>query len=62
MKFPDADLAVHHNCQCLDPSVIYLSRNFGKVQVKVIFWLIRFWRGSLSSLINKIKFWFSFVS
>lgn len=42
MKFPDADLAVHHNCQCLDPSVIYLSRNFGKVQVKVIFWIIRF--------------------
>jgi len=30
MKLPDADLAVHHNSQCLDPSVIYLSRNYGR--------------------------------
>lgn len=53
MKLPDADLAVHHNSQCLDPSVIYLSRNYWKVQVKVIFWLIRFWRGSIISLIKQ---------
>ena len=51
-------IIIELNPHCLDPSFIFLFRNLGKVQVKVIFWSIRFWRGCEWILLSKTKIYY----